>query len=71
MNSDIFEGNWKTVKGKIMEKWGKLTDDDLDVATGRRDQVVGKLQTHYGMAKEEAERQIKAFEVSYKSATTT
>ena len=71
MNSDIFEGNWKTVKGKIIEQWGKLTDDDLDVISGRRDQVVGKLQTHYGLAKEEAERQLKAFEDRYKSATTT
>jgi uncharacterized protein YjbJ (UPF0337 family) len=62
MNQDIFKGNWKQLKGKIQEQWGKLTDDDLDVAEGKRDQFLGRLQEKYGMAKEEAERQLRDFE---------
>ena len=48
-------------KGKIKEKWGKLTDDDLKMLEGNRDQLVGKVQERYGIAKEEAERQIRDF----------
>jgi uncharacterized protein YjbJ (UPF0337 family) len=70
MNNDIFEGNWKNVKGQIIEQWGKLTDNDLDVVTGRRDQIVGKLQTRYGLAKDEAERQLKEFEKRYSNSAT-
>jgi uncharacterized protein YjbJ (UPF0337 family) len=62
MNQDIFKGNWKQLKGKMQEQWGKLTDDDLDVAEGKRDQFLGKLQEKYGIAKDEAERQLKDFE---------
>lgn len=62
MNQDIFKGNWKQLKGKIQEQWGKLTDDDLDVAEGKRDQFLGRLQEKYGLAKDEAERQLKDFE---------
>jgi uncharacterized protein YjbJ (UPF0337 family) len=68
MNNDILAGNWKQFKGNILEQWGKLTDDDLDVAAGRRDQIVGKLQERYGIAKDEAERQIKEFENRFKGA---
>ena len=62
MNNDILAGNWKQLQGKVKEKWGKLTDDDLDVMQGRRDQIVGKIQERYGIAKDEAERQLKEFE---------
>ncbi len=62
MNNDILAGNWKQFKGNMQEQWGKLTDDDLDVAAGKRDQLVGKVQEKYGLAKDEAERQVKAFE---------
>ncbi|MER3447163.1 MAG: hypothetical protein C4291_10110 [Candidatus Dadabacteria bacterium] len=58
MNWDRIAGNWKQVKGKIREKWGKLTDDDLEVIAGKRDQFIGKLQERYGISKEEAERQV-------------
>ena len=58
MNDDKVEGNWKQFKGKMKEQWGKLTDDDLDVAEGKRDQLSGKIQEHYGIAKDEAEKQI-------------
>lgn len=68
MNDDILAGNWKQFRGNMIEQWGKLTDDDLDVAAGRRDQVVGKLQERYGLAKDEAERQMKAFEDRFKTA---
>lgn len=58
MNWDQIEGKWKELKGQAKVKWGELTDDELDIAEGRRDQLVGKLQQKYGMAKEEAERQV-------------
>jgi uncharacterized protein YjbJ (UPF0337 family) len=61
MNWEQVEGNWKQFKGKVKERWGIFTDDDLDVIRGRRDQLAGKLQERYGIAKEEAERQIKDF----------
>ena len=69
MNNDILAGNWKQFHGKMLEQWGKLTKDDLDVAAGRRDQIVGKVQERYGVAKEEAERQVKAFEDSIHTLT--
>jgi len=65
MNDDRMEGNWKQFKGKVKEQWGKLTDDDLDVIAGRRDQLTGKLQERHGLARDEAERQIKDFETRY------
>ena len=58
MDWNRVEGNWKQVKGKIKEKWGKLTDDDLDVINGRRDQLEGKIQERYGVTKAEARKQI-------------
>lgn len=58
MNWDRIEGNWKQITGKAKVQWGKLTDDDLDVIAGRRDQLSGKLQERYGIAKDEAEKQI-------------
>jgi uncharacterized protein YjbJ (UPF0337 family) len=57
MNWDQAEGKWKQVKGSLKEKWGKLTNDDLDLIAGRRDKLVGMLQERYGIAKEEAERE--------------
>ena len=66
MNWDRIAGNWKQAKGKFREKWGKLTDDDLDVIQGKRDQLAGRLQATYGYAKDEAERQITEFEKSYR-----
>lgn len=57
MNQDQVEGNWKQFKGKIKEQWGKLTDDDLDVIAGKKDQLIGRIQERQGLAKEEAEKQ--------------
>jgi uncharacterized protein YjbJ (UPF0337 family) len=62
MNWDIVEGNWKQFKGEVKSQWGKLTDDQLDVIAGKRDQLAGKLQEAYGVSKDEAEAQIKHFE---------
>lgn len=62
MNHNIIEGNWKQLKGKVNEQWGKLTDDDFDVIAGRRQQLAGKLQERYGYAKDEAEREITRWE---------
>ena len=58
MNWDRIEGNWKQLQGKTQEQWGKLTNDDLDVIAGKRDQLAGKIQARYGVAKDEAEKQI-------------
>jgi len=52
-----FEGKWMLVKGSVREKWGKLTDDDLDQIAGRREQLIGRIQQRYGIAKEVAEKQ--------------
>ena len=62
MNWDIIEGNWNQTKGKVKEQWGKLTDDDLTKISGKRDQLAGKLQERYGIAKDEAERQLAEWE---------
>jgi uncharacterized protein YjbJ (UPF0337 family) len=57
MNSDIFEGKWKEMKGQIKEQWGKLTDDDLEQAAGNAEQIVGLLQQKYGYTREQAEEE--------------
>ena len=62
MNNDRIEGSWKSIKGKVKEQWGKLTDDDLDVIGGKRDQLLGRIQQRHGLAKDEAERQVGTFE---------
>jgi uncharacterized protein YjbJ (UPF0337 family) len=61
MNQDQMEGKWKQYKGKVKEQWGKLTDDDLDVISGKRDQLVGKVQERYGVAREQAEKEVSEF----------
>lgn len=62
MNKDTIEGNWKQVKGKVKEQWGKLTDDDFDVIAGKRDQLLGRIQERHGISRDEAERQVKDWE---------
>ena len=66
MNSDIIEGNWKQLKGKLKEQWGKLTDDDLDVIEGKREVLAGKIQERYGVTKDEAEKHVKDWEKNIK-----
>ena len=62
MNEDKIQGQWKQLSGKIKEKWGKLTDDDMKVAEGSTEYLAGKLQERYGIARDEADRQIKEFD---------
>jgi uncharacterized protein YjbJ (UPF0337 family) len=58
MNWDQIAGKWSQVKGDIRQKWGKLTDNDLEVVAGSKDKLVGRIQERYGIAKEEAQRQL-------------
>jgi len=58
MNWDRVEGNWKEFRGKAKEAWGKLTDDDLDIIKGRREQLEGRLQAQYGYAKDKAAKEV-------------
>ena len=67
MNWDRIEGNWKQLKGKFREQWARLTDDELDKIAGQRDKLMGSLQNSYGIAKDEAEKQIKEFEARCES----
>jgi len=62
MNKDEVSGNWKQFKGKVKEQWGNLTDDDMTVIEGKRDQLVGKVQERYGYAKDQAEKEVKDWE---------
>jgi uncharacterized protein YjbJ (UPF0337 family) len=64
MNWDRIEGNWKQIKGRVKSQWGKLTDDDFDVIGGKRDQLAGKIQERYGVARDDAERQVSDWERS-------
>ncbi|MGD9646426.1 MAG: CsbD family protein [Pirellulales bacterium] len=64
MNWDTIQGKWQEMKGQVKQKWGKLTDDDVDVINGKRDELAGRIQQRYGVAKEEAERQVNDFERS-------
>lgn len=61
MNSDVIKGRWKQLTGKIKERWGDLTDDDLQAADGHAEYLVGKLQERYGWSKERAEQEVRDF----------
>ena len=58
MNQDTLQGQWKQLKGRVREQWGKLTDDDVDQIEGQAEQLVGKVQERYGIARDEAQRQV-------------
>ena len=66
MNRDIIGGNWKQLKGQMQAKWGDLTNDDFDVAAGKRDQLAGRVQERYGIARDEAERQVDTWADNFK-----
>lgn len=66
MNWDTIEGNWKQFKGAVKTQWGKLTDDQLDVISGKREKLAGQIQQSYGVGRDEAEAQIKRFEEATK-----
>lgn len=65
MDWNVIEGNWKQVKGVVQQQWGRLTNDQLDRVSGKRDQLVGKIQECYGVARDEAERQVTDWETRY------
>jgi len=62
MNEDTIKGQWKQLRGTLKSRWGKLTDDDLQTASGSTEYLAGKLQERYGIARDEAERQIRDFD---------
>jgi uncharacterized protein YjbJ (UPF0337 family) len=70
MNREQVEGNWKQMVGQIKEKWGRLTDDDITQANGRLEALSGRIQERYGIAKEEAERQLGEFKKSSQRVKT-
>jgi uncharacterized protein YjbJ (UPF0337 family) len=62
MNEDRIKGQWKQLAGKLKAKWGKLTDDDLRVAEGNSEYLAGRIQERYGVAKDEAVKQVREFD---------
>ena len=65
MNEDIIQGKWNQIKGEAQKRWGKLTQDNIDEVNGNRTKLLGLIQESYGVAKDEAEKQIKDWERSY------
>jgi uncharacterized protein YjbJ (UPF0337 family) len=62
MNWDRIEGNWKMFKGEVQQQWGKLTNDDLDIIAGSREELIGRIQNAYGIARDDAEKQVAQWE---------
>lgn len=58
MNEDTLKGQWTQLKGTVREQWGKLTNDDVDQIQGKAEQLIGKIQERYGVARDEAQRQV-------------
>ena len=71
MNWDQIKGNWKQVTGNVKQQWGKLTDSDLTLVAGHREQLAGKIQERYGIAKDEAEKQLTAWQSKISEALFT
>jgi uncharacterized protein YjbJ (UPF0337 family) len=69
MNWDRIEGNWKQFKGNVLQQWGKLTDDELNVIAGRRDLLLGRIQELYGISKDETEKQLTDWETRIKESS--
>jgi len=69
VNWDQIEGRWNQLKGAVKQRWGKLTDDDLDVIAGKKDELLGKLQEKYGITKEQAEKQLEQWSAEPTSTT--
>lgn len=65
MNAQTIEGNWTQFKGKIREQWGKLTDDDVDIIAGKREQLIGKITERYGTSADVVDREVKEFEARF------
>ena len=71
MNWQRTGGNWKQIKGKVREKWGRLTDNQIHIIAGQRDQLVGKIQETFGIAADAAEHRVRAWEESHRRAWDT
>ena len=69
MNSDQLQGKWKQMKGSITERWGALTDDDVDIVNGQTSQLIGRIQERYGVAKAEAQKQVEEWMHEYSQET--
>jgi uncharacterized protein YjbJ (UPF0337 family) len=65
MNKETLEGTWMRIKGKVREEWGELTDDDMDIIAGKRDQLVGRIKERYGKSADEADKEVSAFEARH------
>lgn len=70
MNWTQIEGQWHQVTGQVKSKWAKLTDDDLKNVAGKKDQLIGKLQEHYGLLKEDAEKQLDEWVAKFTPSST-
>jgi uncharacterized protein YjbJ (UPF0337 family) len=64
MNWDRMEGQWKQGRGKAVTHWGKMMDDELAAVAGKYEELVGRLQEKYGIAKEEARQQVNKFKMN-------
>lgn len=71
MNSDQFEGKWKQMKGSLKQRWGKLTDDDITTLSGKKDELVGKLQERYGITREQAMKEADEWAATANADTTS
>ena len=71
MNKDIAAGQWKQLKGKVREQWGRMTDDEVDQIQGRYENLIGKIQEKYGVARDEADKQASEFLDSCESDSST
>jgi uncharacterized protein YjbJ (UPF0337 family) len=69
MNRDILEGQWKQVKGRVKQQWGRLTDDELDQLSGSYDELAGLIQERYGYSREEAMNELDMFLDNYDRTT--
>ncbi len=69
MNEDTLKGQWTQLKGHLREQWGKLTDDDLDQIQGRSEQLIGRIQQRYGVARDEAKRQVEEWAPGTRTTT--
>ena len=65
LNTDILEGKWKQLKGQTQQQWGKLTNDELDKISGKREELVGLVQERYGYARARAEEEVDDFLTRY------
>ena len=61
MNADVLKGQWHQLKGEVKSQWGKLTDDDLDRASGDAEKLIGRIQERYGYARDQAKREVDDF----------